>query len=219
LTSELQKDLSSTDEIIDWQSLYNKSDEFKNNKPFKFTFVKGIFKQDFFDKLYETFPKFDDTWFHNTDYRRSAHTKPFYKEGDELKSDPNLSTEWNKLKFYINSSEFVENLSKFYGKKVTTMELSGLFANKKADFQLPHIDVDGEYTNNLQLLFYFSKGWQKGDPGGTYVCETDDESSILFEPYDLDNSVVIFEETPHSWHGTRYITKDVVRQALAVALR
>ena len=71
----------------------------------------------------------------------------------------------------------------------------------------------------LILFFYFSKGWEKGDPGGTYLCKENDESSIFFEPYDLDNTFVCFEETPHSWHGTRYITKDVVRQALSVSLQ
>ena len=95
---------------------------------------------------------------------------------------------------------------------------TSFLASEKGDFQLPHIDSDGNYENKIQLIFYFSKNWQKGDPGGTFFCENEDEDSIIFEPYDLDNSMVCFEETPHSWHGTRYITKDVRRQAVLVSL-
>jgi len=41
-------------------------------------------------------------------------------------------------------------------------------------------------------MAYFSKGWKKGDPDDTYVASDIDESSILFEPYNLDNIMVIF---------------------------
>lgn len=41
-------------------------------------------------------------------------------------------------------------------------------------------------------MIYFSKGWQKGDPGGTFMSLEEDESTIIFEPYNLDNSVALF---------------------------
>ena len=34
-------------EIINWDALFEQAEIFKNNKPFRFAFVKGIFKQDF----------------------------------------------------------------------------------------------------------------------------------------------------------------------------
>ena len=47
-------------EIMNWDALFEQSETFRNNKPFRFTFVKGIFKQDFYDKLYDAFPKFNE---------------------------------------------------------------------------------------------------------------------------------------------------------------
>ena len=44
------------------------------------------------------------------------------------------------------------------------------------------------------------------------------ESSIIFEPYNLDNSVIIFQDGPKAVHGIRLITKDVERRALQITL-
>jgi hypothetical protein len=67
-------------------------------------------------------------------------------------------------------------------------------------------------------MLYFSKNWQKGDPGGTYMTTDLDESKIIFEPYNLDNSLAIFHDGPKAAHGTRYILKDVTRQAIQITL-
>ena len=58
------------------------------------------------------------------------------------------------------------------------------------------------------------------EPGGTYVAtELDDESSIIFEPYNLDNSVVIFHDGPQAIHGVRRIAKDTERRAIQLYLK
>ena len=67
-------------------------------------------------------------------------------------------------------------------------------------------------------MVYFSKNWKNGDPGGTYMATEEDESSIIFEPCNLDNSVAIFQDGPNAAHGVRYITKDVERHALSITL-
>ena len=75
-----------------------------------------------------------------------------------------------------------------------------------------------DYGYNLTLLVYFAKGWKNGNPGGTYLASEEDEESIIFEPYDLDNSCVIFVESPHSWHGSRYMTQDAIRRSVQFTL-
>lgn len=67
-------------------------------------------------------------------------------------------------------------------------------------------------------MVYFSKGWKQGEPGGTYVASKEDEASILFEPYNLDNTMVIFHDSPYSVHGARYMEKDTERKALQITL-
>ena len=61
-------------------------------------------------------------------------------------------------------------------------------------------------------------GGVKGSPGGTYMASDVDESSIIFEPYNLDNSVAVFQDGPKAAHGIRLITKDVERRALQITL-
>jgi hypothetical protein len=67
-------------------------------------------------------------------------------------------------------------------------------------------------------MLYFSKNWKKDDPGGTYIATGLDESSIVFEPYNLDNTAVFFQDSPTAAHGARYISKNVERKAIQVYL-
>ena len=94
--------------------------------------------------------------------------------------------------------------------------------NGKGDFNSPHThhpDVSpAQYEYKITILAYFAKGWKKGEPGGTYISENEDESSIIFEPSDLDNTWICFAETPQSWHGSRYIEKDVIRNSIQFTL-
>jgi len=208
--------------IINWNNVFANSDEFKNNKPFRFGFVEEFLNRDFYEKLYQTYPKVDDSWNkgEGAGYRKSSKSKMIINpNGEDLSSTLNLDENWLKFIEYFKSNEFLEGISKYSGINITKTENCNFIVQAKGDFQLPHVDVDGDYTNSLQMLVYFSKDWQKGDPGGTYICTEEDESSIIFEPYNLDNSFVLFEETPHSWHGTRYITKEVIRQGFSIAFR
>ena len=45
-----------------------------------------------------------------------------------------------------------------------------------------------------------------------------DESSIIFEPYNLDNSMAIFHDAPNAIHGVRRLTEDVQRKAVQICL-
>ena len=61
------------DDIINWENLFKQSETFKNNKPFKFAFTEEIFKRDFYERLFETFPKYDkndETWFTSTSFTK-----------------------------------------------------------------------------------------------------------------------------------------------------
>jgi len=213
--------------IINWENLFKKSEEFKNNQPVHYSFIEEIFERKFYEKLYETYPKFDNTWIVRDEENRYGTSKDLtytYSNNssnpEELEDDPTLSKEWNKFRRYTVTPEFSKNFTKFSGIKLTgpKEKTFNFIALEKGGFQLPHIDRGGNFTNKLQTMLYFSKGWEKGDHGGTYLSKDEDESSIYFEPFNLDNTLVCFEENLQAWHGTRYITKDVRRQAVAIGI-
>ena len=206
--------------IINWDNLYKSSKTFKKNKPFKHAFVEEIFHRGFYEKLYKTYPKINEKFTLVNSITKMQYWRGWDKRKDvenkisNNKEDPSLSKEWNKFLRYITTDEFASHFREFSGINVTNISDFGFTAYKKGGFQLPHIHNVG--PNTLVMLFYFSKGWQKGDPGGTYCAYEEDESKIFFEPYNLDNSMIIFHDGPLAAHGARYITKDVTRQAFAV---
>lgn len=199
---------------INWNNVFKQSEIFKKNKPFKFAFIEEFFNRDFYEKLYVTYPKIDDSWNKNSNYVKYQYsrewnpptTSTITKEGN----DPALSEHWNKFKRYAESKEFIENFAKFSGVPVNKLKSARFIDYKKGGFTIAHVHNDGPST--LVLMIYFSKNWKKGDPGGTFMASDIDEDSIIFEPYNLDNTVALFHDGPNAAHGCRYIPTDIERR-------
>ena len=212
-------------EIINWENIFANARTFQEQKPTKWAFIEEFFTRDFYEKLYETYPKKDDSWFFETTSDKSAYRKLWgsKQHTDNIKGtpvsdveDPNFSESWNKFYHYLFSDEFLSNIRKFSGVPVNKVKNYAFMLLTRGGYQLPHIHNVGPST--LILMFYFNKNWKKGDPGGTYVTPEEDESKMIFEPYNLDNSVLIFHDGPNAGHGARHITKDVERRAVQIYL-
>jgi hypothetical protein len=209
-----------TEFIINWGNVFSQKEFFMNSKPFKFSFIENIFDENFYKKLYQMYPKVDNTWFESVNLNKSQLVK-YWKNSDENETvpdgpDPIFSKEWNEFKLYAETEEFISNFRKFSGTKVNKLKNFSFMTYKKGGFQIPHIHNVG--PNTLVLMFYFSKGWQEGDAGGTYMASDIEESKIIFEPYNLDNSLALFQDSSKAAHGVRIITKDVVRKAVYICL-
>jgi len=206
--------------IVNWENVLKQSTAFKKNKPFKFAFIEEFFEKEFYEKLYQTFPAIDDKWVRSSVFHKNQFVRYWVdsEEGRAVvnKDEPYFSQEWNKFKRYVHTDEFINYFREFSGTPVTNLKYFHFVSYRKGGFQLPHIHNVGPST--LIMMFYFSKNWKKGDPGGTYMAKKCDESSIIFEPHNLDNSMAIFLDGPKSAHGVRYISKDVERKALQVTL-
>ena len=210
--------------IINWKNVLDYSKTFQDQKPTKWAFIEEFFVRDFYEKLYEAYPKKDDSWTLRSSVDKSSYVKLWGVEtfGDhtaDLASDvedTNFSESWNQLHHYLFSDEFLSNMRKFSGISVNRLKSYSFRLLTRGGYQLPHIHNVGPST--LIIMLFFSKNWKKGDPGGTYVATEEDESKMVFEPYNLDNSAIIFHDGPHAGHGVRYITKDVERRAIQVYL-
>ena len=208
-------------DIVNWENLVANQSDFQKKKPFKFTFVKKFFHEKFYEKLYDEFPNISERWNKASDHSKLQYnllwgSKKSTLEIAEEEEDPNFSKEWNEFKQYCHTNEFIENFRKFSGVPVSKVKHFHFISLKKGCFQLPHIHNVGPST--LICMLYFSKDWKEGEPGGTYMAKEEDESSLIFEPYDLDNSIAIFQDSEFSAHGTRYLTSDVERRALQITL-
>ena len=206
--------------IINWDSVDNQSNSFKNQTPFRFAFIEDFFEREFYEKLFETYPKIDETWKITNHPTKTQLIKYWNGIGPNevvgYEDDPQYSEEWNKFKRYVQSEEFVEKIRKFSGVSVNKLKFFQFMSYTKGGFQEPHFHNVGPST--LIIMVYLSKNWVKGSPGGTYMASDTNESSIIFEPYNLDNSVIIFQDGPQAAHGIRLITKDVEIRALQITL-
>ena len=208
-------------EIINWDNIFSKSAEFQTNTPFQFAFIENWLQKDFYEKLYETYPKIDESWNTLSDLSKFQYYRLWASAKENIPislgdDDPEVSEYWNLLKKTAESTEFCENFTKFSGVKLNHLKFFEFIAYRQGGFQLPHIHNVG--PNTLILMIYFSKNWKQGSPGGTYMASEPDESSIIFEPYNLDNSLALFHDSPNAVHGVRYITDDVERRALQITL-
>ena len=216
---------------VNWQNAYDQSSNFKNSGPTKWAFVKEFLDRDFYEELYKTFPKFDNTWYltdsagSKTDeklaYRKfwKREKSRYYTDGTPINEhnliqeyDSMYSESWNKFLNHAWSEEFVKKLVEVTGVEVSGLRHFCFMYAKKDCFQSPHIHNVSDKT--LIVFLYFSKNWEEGDPGGTFLSDGLDESKILFEPYDLDNTALFVLDGPKAAHGVRKITKDVERRAI-----
>ena len=206
--------------IINWENVFSQTSIFQTQKPTKWAFLEEFFARDFYEKLYETYPKKDDSWHFESSNDKSTYRKWFGgKKTNDIATDlkdPNFSESWNEFYHYLFSDEFLSNIRKFSGVPVNRVKDFTFMLLTRGGYQLPHIHNVGPST--LILMVYFTKNWKKGDPGGTYVTPEEDESKMVFEPYNLDNSVLIFHDGPKAGHGVRYVTKDVERRAVQIYL-
>jgi len=206
-------------EIINWKNVFAHDRTFQEKKPTKWAFIEEFFASDFYEKLYETYPKKDDSWFFETSNDKSAYRKWWAGHSNQISNDvedSNFSESWNQFHHYLFSEEFLSNIRKFSGIPINKVKNCTFMLLTRGGYQLPHIHDVGPST--LILMLYFSKNWKKGDPGGTYVTTEEDESKMIFEPYNLDNTTIIFHDGAHAGHGVRYITKDVERRAIQIYL-
>jgi len=205
--------------IINWENVFAHSKTFQEQKPVKWAFIEEFFVRDFYEKLYETYPKKDDSWFTESTDDKSNHRKWWGVDRSKHIAtnveDPTFSESWNKFHHYLFSDELISNFRKFSGIPVKLKQFS-LMLLTRGGYQLPHIHNVG--PNTMILMLFFSKNWKKGDPGGTYVTPDDTESNMIFEPSNLDNTAIIFQDGPHAGHGVRQITKDVERRAVQIYL-
>ena len=202
-------------DIVNWERVFNESANFKNRSPTKWAFIEEFLDRDFYEKLFETYPKLDDTWSLEDSYDKISYRK-FWKRDEncnfiaEYNEEYNKS--WNDFVSYAWSEEFVNKLVEFSGVKVTNLKDLCLMNMGKNGFQLSHIHNVSDKT--IIVFLYLTKNWEDGDPGGTYLSDGIDESKILFEPNDLNNTALFVLDGPAAAHGMRKITKDVERRAI-----
>ena len=102
--------------IINWNGILLRSQEFQGKTPTRFAFLENFFFEDFYNKLYETFP--DISMFTKIEepdksaLRRWWGTKGAGEIINPNERDEQLSPEWNTFYEYLHSDDFFSEYSK-----------------------------------------------------------------------------------------------------------
>ena len=138
--------------IVNWECVFNESNNFKNRSPTKWAFIEEFLDKEFYEKLFETYPKFDDTWALEDSYDKISYRKfwkrdesRYYADGTPREYniikeyDSRYSEPWNKFLEYLWSEEFIKKLVEVTGVEVNGMRHFCFMYAKKNGFQSPHI--------------------------------------------------------------------------------
>ena len=109
--------------IINWENVLTHSKTFQDQKPTKWAFLEEFFVRNFYEKLYETYPKKDESWFIESSDDKSAYRK--WWGADHAKhiatdvEDTSFSESWNQFHSYLNQTNLSNHLvlNHFYTKK------------------------------------------------------------------------------------------------------
>lgn len=190
-------------------NLQDHSETFQNNYPFPYISLDNFFTEEIIEQVYKEFPDEGSelfTWKSN-----DVNSKKLMCQDPNL-IENNLPT-IHKFINYLNSSEFLDQVSKLTGipnligdSKLAGGGLhqitNGGFLNVHADFNIS--DQLPDLNRRLNIIIYLSKDWKEEYNGQLELWDTD-LTEAKKSVYPKFNRVVIFNTQPDgdvvAYHG------------------
>ena len=176
--------------IINWENTFTESSKFQKRNPTKWAFVKNFLNEKFYEELYDTFPKFDETWSEEDSYDKIYYRK--FREKDEesniiTKNDSRFSESWNKLMNHLWSEDFINNLPDKLESNV------GNVGSKISGGQRQRIGIARSLYTNPEILILDE---------ATNSLDIENENKIIHEIFEnkSDKTVIIISHRHHNLH-------------------
>jgi Rps23 Pro-64 3,4-dihydroxylase Tpa1-like proline 4-hydroxylase len=203
--------------MIDFYKIQNCWHEFHTNTPFKHCVIDDFLNQDLAKQIDNDFLPYDsNVW---VEYTNPTQIKKMYNDWYYFpKSVYNLFA-------YLNSHEFVQQLSEFVGSRLYIdpgLYSGGCHIHGVNGILDPHLDYNLHpklpYFRKLNLIIYLSENYQTEFGGLLELWEGQDflvKKVKQIEPF--FNRAVLFDTTQNSWHSVSPFAKDgAFRKSLAI---
>ena len=201
------------------------SNEFKNNKPFKYIEINNFLENDILSDLVKDFPEFDMNAKDEFGNPSLKHTEPNIRS---------ISSNYKKFYDYISSNKFLNIISKITNIEDLifdpTMFGGGTHNNLHGQKLDTHVDFNYDNFNNhrrLNILIYLNKDWENSWGGCLELHSNprDIENDYIKTIFPTLNNCAIFETNEHSWHGFKKINlpndilnKNISRKCISIYL-
>lgn len=180
--------------------------EFSNAKPYPHIVLDNFIDENLYTSITNDFELIDRSTGKN--FNSSVEDKKWISKNTELPNNIRLLID------YLNSDDFVKNLSNLTGLKelfstrVGNTELANYHEMSKSGFLGSHVDHSSDPETNfphvLNIIIYLTKNWQTNWGGSTTFLNYNGTKVIKEIEY-IPNRAVIFLHTPYSFHGVKKI--------------
>lgn len=196
------------------------------SRGFKYGFVTGVFKEEVYRELINTFPNVEK--FELVDKQSGGGHKRFYvgpsyitsKNWGSIRHLSDLPEIWKGVIKESASEEFIALLKDSTGVECNSMDNFGFSYGNGGCMQGPHIDGAARPNDpspihaTIACLLYFND--MPGGVSGTEVYDID-RKTVIFSVPDLRNSFFYFEQHPDSWHGFPTVPEGADRRLVSLA--
>jgi len=199
--------------------LEEKSNLIKNEIETKgYIFLENFLNQDYYDFLNKNFPK-------KYELRKSKSPLKNYNIGyiygnDGTYRDLENPCALNTFYKFVLSNEFereVNNIFNLSNQKLVCKNVVTSIAEERS-FLIPHMDsISAERKDfNINFIYFLDGNDDDVDySGGTSIYQDNNGEKVLLKPKTLKNSVLIYNNTDHFFHGFKIMKKNCHRKAFS----
>lgn len=200
-------------------SLKEKSNIIKNEIETKgYIFLENFLNQDYYTFLNKNFPKRYELYKSKSPLKN--YNIGFIYGSDGTYRDLEHPNALNTFYKFILSNEFekdVNNIFNLTNNKLVCKNIVTSIAEEKS-FLIPHMDSISSERKDLNINFIYFVDGNDDDidySGGTSIYEDNDGEKVLLKPKTLKNSVLIYNNTDHFFHGFKIMKKKCHRKAFS----
>ena len=185
-----------------------------------YCYIENFFNKDYYFFLNKNFPK--KYKFHKSKNALKNYDLGFIYEKDLKNPDLRSSKCLNEFYEYIKSDNFKNEVNKM-------LNLSDLYCHniisshaQQNSFLIPHKDSISQTRQDLNLNFIYFIDGNETDPeysGATCIFEDNNAENILLKPTSIKNSMLIYDNTKHFFHGFKKMKKNCFRKAISFQFR